>query len=351
MDMVVGMRWDGNGGAQGRAGVFWRMSSQVGQSLKLGSAALQGFPRGAAAADDDGCRLCGVRTKPACQCGGGGWSSPPNLDHRNNLQQSHVQDLDSIKFSVHDTEVQQHRHHQAGIDVGRVTSASSTSVSLQHTEHVENTNTVTSATASHRHRTRNRPSHFTPVSAGCAVLPRYSEQRRPGRPIMWAACLLPGTQPLHSTAQRSPDARSPGLPSALSSLGAGHYLFPLLGSPFSVEAATTRLAPRARQLPFRTWPVQPYRGNAPYQQPPQPPSRFQLQHQSITTTRPPPFFDCDHTKSASEKTRAISRYPEEPIELDCLGALQPTIHPIQVETESRRKRPPIITTDRQTDHQ
>lgn len=64
MDMVVGMRWDGNGGAQGRAGVFWRMSSQVGQSLKLGSAALQGFPRGAAAADDDGCRLCGVRTKP-----------------------------------------------------------------------------------------------------------------------------------------------------------------------------------------------------------------------------------------------------------------------------------------------
>lgn len=131
MDMVVGMGWDENGGAQRRAGMFWRRSSQVGQSLKLGSRALQGFPRGAAAADDDGCRLCGVRTLPA-NVVVDGVLLRTSINATTCNSRTYRQDLDSIKFSVHDTEVQQHqhRHHPAGIGVRRVTSTASTSASL-----------------------------------------------------------------------------------------------------------------------------------------------------------------------------------------------------------------------------
>lgn len=50
-----------------RAGVFWRRrSTKVGPLHELGSRPPQGFPRGAAAADDDGRRLCGVRIYPTC---------------------------------------------------------------------------------------------------------------------------------------------------------------------------------------------------------------------------------------------------------------------------------------------
>lgn len=54
--------------------MFWRRSSQVGQSLKLGSRPSQAFPRGAAAADDDGRRLADcvgyVCTYPTSQMDG-----------------------------------------------------------------------------------------------------------------------------------------------------------------------------------------------------------------------------------------------------------------------------------------
>lgn len=131
MDMVVGMGWDGNGGAQGRTGMFWRRSSQVGQSLKLGFRALQGFPRGAAAADDDGCRLCGVRTLPASVVVDG--VLPRTSTNRATCNsRTYVQDLDSIKFSVHDTEVQLRRHHPASLEVIRVTSTSSAVLVLVH---------------------------------------------------------------------------------------------------------------------------------------------------------------------------------------------------------------------------
>lgn len=126
---------------------------------------------------------------------------------------------------------------------------------------------------------------------------------------------------------------------------------PFLGSPFSVELPGVPGSPHVPvSTPFHAWPVQRtellHRISSP-----QPQSGFQLQHQSITITRLPPFIDCDRTKSVPEKTRATSRYLEQSVELDCLGALQPTIHLVQVETESRGKRPPSHHHHRETDRQ
>lgn len=103
------MRWEWRSECSARAGMFWRRSSKVGQSLKLGSRPSQAFPRGAAAADDDGRRLADcvgyVCTYPNSQME---WTSSPNI-----LQQFLLpaatwdqaatdtdarQDLDSFRF-------------------------------------------------------------------------------------------------------------------------------------------------------------------------------------------------------------------------------------------------------------
>lgn len=60
------MGWDGNGGVQPQVqGLFGegQASWAVSQAWLSRCLAVQGLPRGAAAADDDGRRLCGVRTE------------------------------------------------------------------------------------------------------------------------------------------------------------------------------------------------------------------------------------------------------------------------------------------------
>lgn len=226
--LVVGMGWEWRSTGQSRD--VLEKVEQGWAVTQLGSRASQGFPRGAAAADDDGRRLCGVRTKPAILVDA--WSCPPNLEQQpatasesRNMGSccisTDAQDLDSIRFRY----IIPKCNGASTIQQVSTWDRSQADASPEHIEHVENTNLPNGLPSPQNAQ--------SPISFDCFLsrLCILLGTAGPGRPFMSAACLLL----LHSTSQsRRPVSRPRQARCRHWARATAFFL--LLGSPFSANS-------------------------------------------------------------------------------------------------------------------